>query len=116
MSRRHLLLVVSEIGLALSIWAARPANKSDIDGWLFALAWPSMAWWALLVLTLFTFRARWQFALLGALTIVAALEIVLLIYSIDPLMLAVKPIYQVPLAVVGGFVFFIIGRHHDQEV
>ena len=98
-----LLLVLSVIGVGVSMWSARPLELLRSAGWVFA-AVSSLAWWFALALAGFAVRSRKSGGAAGAAVALGGSELLLFAFSPDPLVLAVKPVYQVPLLLVGAAV------------
>lgn len=97
-----LMLGAAIMGVMFSTWTARPIDASALGVWTFALLWSSLGWCILVVLSLLSFRAISIRAPLGALAVLLLSEVVLLALGQDPLLLAVKPLYQVPGVVIGA--------------
>ena len=96
---RLAVAAIVSAGLALAAWSARPAELGSLLGWLFAIAWVSAAWTLLLAASVAWVPLG---ATVGALVTLAGSELLFHGASSDALLLAVKPIYQVPIALVGG--------------
>jgi hypothetical protein len=98
---RAALLVLSLVGLGASTWLARPADFSDLGGWAFASMWSSLAW-----IVLCWVSVRWGSAAtaLGGLVAVILIEFSLFAFSPDPLMLAVKPVWELIALLTGAFI------------
>jgi hypothetical protein len=98
---RTFILILTVIGLAFSSWQARPASSYSLSGWSFSVFWSSLAWCLLVILsTLAAHPARLHLAV-GGFIALGASELLVFAFARDPLLLAIKPAYQVPLATVG---------------
>ncbi len=91
--KRAALMALSLAGLVGSSWMARPEELASVDGWLFAVGWTSLAW-----CILFWGSMRWRShaRVAAGLIAVTALDVALFAFSNDPLMLAAKPLWQLP--------------------
>jgi hypothetical protein len=85
------LAALAVLGLAVSVWSARPAHVGDVAGWKAAVLWASFGW--ILILALVP-RAPVA-AIVGGLLIAAAVEVLILVID-DPLLIVAKPMYQLP--------------------
>lgn len=113
MSRaRFIIVCLSIVGLGFSTWLARPAEPGNLTSWAFACLWSSLAWCLLsgVTIRLFTLPAA-----IGALFALGGSELLLFSLSADPLFLAVKPIYQIPIGTVGSIVGFFSWRSGAQN-
>lgn len=90
---RSLLMLLSLLGLACSSWMARPSELASADGWLFSIAWSSLAW---CVLCWGAIRWRSLASIAAGLITVAVLDVASFSVASDPLMLAAKPLWQLP--------------------
>jgi len=98
----HGRLVVATLGsvaLGWSVWTARPSDLTSPMGWLFAAGWTSAAWSLLLVGTTAGVSVA---SAIGALVTLAGSEVVFRGAYSDGFFLAVKPLYQLPIAVFGA--------------
>ena len=86
-----MLLILALLGLATSTWLARPAELHNLLGWTFASAWSSLAWCAVCWLS---FRWHPVGDAVGGLFAVGLVEASLFTLSAEPLMLAVKPVWE----------------------
>jgi hypothetical protein len=101
MSRRRLIILVLALaGLAANAWEARPVDPASVFGWCFSVIWASAAWSLLCVSIAKGLPFAWA---IGALTALAAFDLYLLRnLPIDPLFLAVKPLYEIPIGFLGA--------------
>ena len=92
------LIALVIAGLATSSWIARPSAMASLAGWLLAVVWVSAAWLLLFVACL----ARLPFPpAIGALVALGASEFLFRNAYGDGFFFAVKPMYQLPVALVG---------------
>lgn len=91
--KRAALMALSLAGLVGSSWMARPEELSNVDGWLFAVGWTSLAW---CVLCWGSVRWRSHARVAAGLIAVAALDVAFFAFANDPLMLTAKPLWQLP--------------------
>jgi hypothetical protein len=113
MSRaRFVILSLSIVGLAFSSWHARPSDLGSLNGWVFACLWSSLAWCLLCGATV---RLLSIPVAIGALFALGGSELLLFALSADPLLLAVKPIYQIPIGAFGSIIVFFGWRSHVQN-
>jgi len=98
---RVILGVLVAAALVLSAWTARPYELASPLGWLFAFGWASAAWTILLVATV----AGAPLAFIaGALVALVGSELVFGSANSDGFFLAVKPMYQLPVLLIGAAV------------
>jgi hypothetical protein len=93
-------------GLGFSTWHARPADVQSLEGWGFA-AYASLAWILVVLLSLIVIPRVRRWGVAGAFLALVVSETCLFLLSADPLILAIKPFYQVPLLLIG----YAVGAH-----
>ncbi len=117
MSRvRLLVLSLALLGLVFSSWSARPSDSFNADGWFFAVLWSSLAWCLSVALCLLPARGAKPWGAAGAFLALAASELLIFAFALDPLLLAVKPIYQVPLLLVGVAIGSHLSAHQPRGI
>ena len=100
---RTVLAILSAIGLSISVFAARPSRVTNFEGWGFAILWVSAAWCLVLIVLLLLDARRISIAAAtGSLLALCVSELILCLWLTDPMVLAVKPIYQLPIATIGA--------------
>jgi hypothetical protein len=98
------LLVASLIGLAAGAWQARPSEFLSLF-WIFSIFWASAAWCLMAAASAARVPLPWG---IGALLALASSEYAM--RGLDGLFYAVKPMYQIPIAAIGGMVAYGIVR------
>ena len=98
---RLILAVLVAAGLVLTAWTARPYDLASPLGWLFTFGWASAAWTILLVATV---AGAPLASVAGALVALVGSELVFGGAHSDGFLLAVKPMYQLPILLIGAAV------------
>ena len=111
---RITIFALSLLGLAWSAWSARPDDFTSAVGWGFAIVWASLAWLAL------CFCVRYDIPLpaaIGAFVILVVCELLMRSRGLDSdgFIFAVKPIYEVPAAVLSALSTGWIFRHEKSD-
>ena len=94
------MLGLSILGLLFSAFKSRP-DFSNIEGWMFSVLWCSLAWCLLVWVAALSFRFNLFLATIGGFLALAGSEFLLFSYVQDPLLFAVKPMYQLPIGAMG---------------
>lgn len=98
------------IGLLASMWLVRPSDPWLIQGWVASL-WFVAAWSVPVVALL----GRAYSAAISAVIVLFATQVWFNVMFDDAMVLVIKPIVELPLAALGGWLGYIVENHRKRQ-